>query len=274
MSSLFFIIATLAYFVGTVGYFFYIVRNSNGVAITANCILIIGFFFHTVGLINLTSQMRYLPVTSLPQSLSFFAWTIMLAYLIFQWRFNIRILGAFVSPLAVFFMLLSPAIPSHIVPQIPIFKSMWFMAHISFVFLSNAMFAIAFCAGIMYLIQEKQIKQKKLGTLFRRLPSLEKLDKTNYICLIIGFPLLTTGLITGFIYANHVWHGYWHWDPKEIFALVTWSIYAVLLHERLAVGWRGRRAAILAIVGFIAVIVTFLGVNLFLKGHHFYFRVS
>ncbi len=274
MSSLFFIIATVAYFVGSVGYFFYVIRNSNSVARAANIALVIGFAFHTVGIYILARKFGYLPVTSIPQTLSLFAWTIVLAYLVFQWRFDIKILGTFVSPLAMFFMLLSPAIPSGVVHQIPVLKSIWVVVHISLIFLSNALFAIAFCAGIMYLIQEKQIKKKTFGVLFRRLPSLEKLDKTNYICLLIGFPLLTGGLITGFIYASRVWHGYWHWDPKEIFAMVTWAIYAVLFHERLAVGWRGKKAAIMAIIGFIAVIVTFLGVNIFLKGHHFYFRVS
>jgi ABC-type transport system involved in cytochrome c biogenesis permease subunit len=79
---------------------------------------------------------------------------------------------------------------------------------------------------------------------------------------------MTIGLITGFGYASTAWKSYWNWDPKEVFALVTWLIYAVLLHERLTVGWRGRRAAWLAIFGFLAVLTTFLGVNLFLKGHH------
>jgi len=183
MSSFFFIVATLAYFVGSVGYFFYIVRNSNSVARAAYIALVIGFFFHTIGIYMLIKYLGYLPVTSIPQMLSIFAWTIVLAYLIFQWRFNIKILG------------------SRMVHQIPILKSIWVVVHISLIFLSNALFAIAFCAGIMYLIQEKQIKKKTFGVLFRRLPSLEKLDKTNYICLLIGFPLLTGGLITGFIYA-------------------------------------------------------------------------
>ncbi len=274
MSSFLFILATLCYFICSVGYFFYILSNSDTVAKAAFLTLLVGFLFHTSGLFILFFTFGYLPVSSLPESLSLFAWTIVLAFIIFQWRFNIRVLGTFVSPLAVFFMLLSPAIPEHVGRQIPILKSVWVVVHISLVFLSNALFAIAFCAGIMYLIQEKQIKKGAFGLLFKRLPSLEKLDKANHVCLIIGFPLLTAGLITGFIYAGHVWRSYWHWDPKEIFAIVTWSIYAVLLHERLAVGWRGRKAAILAIVGFIAVIVTFLGVNLFFKGHHFYFQVS
>jgi ABC-type transport system involved in cytochrome c biogenesis permease subunit len=79
---------------------------------------------------------------------------------------------------------------------------------------------------------------------------------------------MTAGLITGFAYAAVVWHSPWNWDPKEILSLITWIIYAVLVHERLAVGWRGRRAAWLSILGFSATILTFVGASLLLSGHH------
>jgi ABC-type transport system involved in cytochrome c biogenesis permease subunit len=100
------------------------------------------------------------------------------------------------------------------------------------------------------------------------LPSLETLDSLNYVCLTFGFPLITVGLISGFVYAGAVLRSFWHWDPKEILAVITWLIYAVLLHERLAVGWRGRRAAIMAIIGFSIILVTFVGASLILRGHH------
>jgi ABC-type transport system involved in cytochrome c biogenesis permease subunit len=88
------------------------------------------------------------------------------------------------------------------------------------------------------------------------------------VFIFTGFTLLTIGLITGFIYAQQVWGRFWSWDVKEIWSGITWLIYAALLHERLVAGWRGRRAAIMAIIGFAAVVFTFLGVNLFLEGHH------
>jgi ABC-type transport system involved in cytochrome c biogenesis permease subunit len=120
----------------------------------------------------------------------------------------------------------------------------------------------------MYLLQERQIKGKKRGFLFSRLPNLGVLDQISHHCLLVGFPLMTAGLVAGFAYASFVWHSVWRWDPKEILSLITWLIYAILIHERLAVGLRGRRAAWLAIFGFSAVLITFLGVNLLLKGHH------
>jgi cytochrome c-type biogenesis protein CcsB len=135
-------------------------------------------------------------------------------------------------------------------------------------------FAVAFGAGIMYLLMERELKRKKLGAIFKRLPSLNVLDDINYRCLTIGFPLLTLGIITGSIWASLAWGSYWTWDPKEVWSLITWLLYAALLHGRMTVGWRGRKAAILAIVGFCAVLFTFLGVNLLLPGLHTYSNLS
>lgn len=265
---IFSVITTLLYTIGTVGYLIYVIRTELAIHRVAYGFLLAGFVSHSLGLALLVSQIREMPVTTLPQTFSLFAWTIVGSYLAFQLKFNIRILGTFVSPLAVVFMLLSSAIPSRVIPTSQIFKSFWLTLHVATMFVGNAIFALAFCAGIMYLLQERQIKKKSFGLLYQRLPSLETLDSLNYVCLTFGFPLITIGLISGFIYAGAVWRSFWHWDPKEILAVVTWLIYAVLLHERLAVGWRGRRAAIMAIIGFSAILVTFVGASLLLKAHH------
>jgi len=265
---LFSVITTLLYAVGTVGYLIYVIRTEKAIHRIAYGFLLAGFLSHTLELAMLVSQIRQMPVTTLPQTFSLFAWAIVGSYLAFQLKFNIRILGTFVSPLAVVFMLLSSAIPGRVIPNSKLFKSFWLTLHVATMFIGMAIFALAFCAGIMYLLQERQIKSKSFGLLYRRLPSLEVLDSLNYVCLTIGFPLITIGLISGFVYAGAVWQSFWHWDPKEILSVVTWLIYAVLLHERLAVGWRGRRAAIMAIVGFSAILITFVGTSIILKVHH------
>ncbi|UCG22476.1 MAG: c-type cytochrome biogenesis protein CcsB [Deltaproteobacteria bacterium] len=261
-------VTTLLYSVGTVGYLIYVVRTELIIHRVAYAFLLAGFLSHSLGLALLVSQIRQMPVTTLPQTFSLFAWAIVGSYLAFQLKFNIRVLGTFVSPLAVIFMILSSAIPGRIIPTSQLFKSFWLTLHVTTIFIGNAIFALAFCAGIMYLLQERQIKTKSFGLLYRRLPSLETLDSINYVCLTFGFPLITIGLISGFVYAGAVLRSFWHWDPKEILAVITWLIYAVLLHERLAVGWRGRRAAIMAIIGFTVILVTFVGASLILKGHH------
>jgi cytochrome c-type biogenesis protein CcsB len=265
---LFSVITTLLYAVGTVGYLIYIIRTNTAIHRIAYGFLLAGFLSHTLGLLLLAGHIRQMPVTTLPQTFSLFAWAVVGSYLAFQLKFNIRILGTFVSPLAVIFMLLSSAIPSRAIPSSQLFKSVWLTFHVATMFIGMAIFALAFCAGIMYLLQERQIKSKNFGLLYRRLPSLEVLDSLNYVCLTFGFPLITIGLISGFVYAGAVWRSFWHWDPKEILSVVTWLIYAVLLHERLAVGWRGRRAAIMAIIGFSVILVTFVGTSVVLKVHH------
>ncbi len=265
---LFSVITTLLYAVGTVGYLIYVIRTEKAIHRIAYGFLLAGFLSHTLGLLLLAGHIRQMPVTTLPQTFSLFAWAVVGSYLAFQLKFNIRILGTFVSPLAVIFMLLSSAIPGRVIPNSKLFKSFWLTFHVATIFIAMAIFALAFCAGVMYLLQERQIKSKNFGLLYRRLPSLEVLDSLNYVCLTFGFPLITIGLISGFVYAGAVWQSFWHWDPKEILSVVTWLIYAVLLHERLAVGWRGRRAAIMAIIGFSVILVTFVGTSVILKVHH------
>ncbi|MFH1758908.1 MAG: cytochrome c biogenesis protein CcsA, partial [Pseudomonadota bacterium] len=100
--------------------------------------------------------------------------------------------------------------------------------------------------------------------------ALKVLDDLNYRCLTFGFPLLTLGIISGSVWADSAWGSYWSWDPKETWSLITWFLYAALLHGRLTGGWRGRKAAIFSIVGFGALVFSFLGVNLLLTGLHSY----
>ncbi len=268
MEALFLVIATFCYASGTVGYLIYLFKDREPIHRVSWLILFVGAVFHAVAIMLRSVQIGQLAVTNSQEALSFFAWILVLTYLVVQLRLKLRILGSFVSPLAVIFMMASTLLPVHIVPKSELFKSGWVILHVTALFLANALFALAFSVGIMYLLQERQIKSKNFGFLYPRLPSLEKLDMISHYCLIVGFPLMTGGLVAGFAYASMVWHSPWNWDPKEILSLVTWFIYAILLHERLAVGWRGRKAAWLAIFGFSAVLITFLGVNLFLKGHH------
>jgi len=156
----------------------------------------------------------------------------------------------------------------------PMLDSWWFPIHVGLAFLGNAVFAVAFIAGVMYLLQERMLKNKRLSALFFRLPSLDTLDSLNYRCLTWGFPLMTMGIISGAVWAHSAWGSYWRWDPKETWALISWFVYAALLHGRLAIGWRGRRAALLAIIGFLCLLFTFLGVNLLLSGLHSYESLS
>jgi len=232
--------------------------------------LAVGFFVHTLALVLRYIEAGYTPITNLHESLSFFSWSIVGVYLVLYLKYRVDVLAAFISPMAAVLIILASLFPKEILPVAPVLDSFWLPIHVILAFIGDAMFALAFAAGVMYLIQERQIKSKKIGPFYYRLPALKDLDDLSYRCLTFGFPLLTLGIITGSVWAETAWGSYWSWDPKETWSLVTWFLYAALLHGRLTVGWRGRRAAIFAIVGFAALVFTFLGVNLLLSGLHVY----
>ncbi len=228
-----------------------------------------GLACHTLVLIQRTMAYGYLPVAVFGEALLLFDWVLVAAFLILNWRYPIHVLGALVAPLAALLVYGSLVLPQGQVGAVsPLLRGFWLTAHIGLALGGYAALTLNFLGGIFYLIQERQIKAKKFGFFYRRLPSLSQLDTLNYWCLTIGFPLFTGGIITGSLYAQHTLGRFWSWDPKEVLTLIAWLIYAVLLHERLTVGWRGRRASMLAILGFLVLVITFVGANLWMSGYH------
>ena len=268
MGYLWFNLALFFDLVATGGFIVYIIRQEKWVFTLSYWILAAGFAFLTVFLGYRYYLLGTAPVLDFKSALSFFSWSIILAYLIFQFKFRLMVLGSFVAPFAAFLMIVSSTLPWVQGPVKPLFKSIWLTVHVVTIFMGDALFAITFLAAVMYLIQERQIKKKKLGSFFKRLPSLATLDTINYYALIYGFPFLTVGMITGSIYAQLALGSYWRWDPKEVWSLITWLFYAALIHERLRVGWRGGRAAIMSIVCFSVLIFTFVGVSFWMGGYH------
>ena len=129
--------------------------------------------------------------------------------------------------------------------------------------------AMAFGAGLVYLYLERKIKTKaKLPNFSKDLPSLETFDRANHWAVCIGFPLYTISMLSGFVWASFTWKRVISWDPKELISLVIWLIFALLYHQRLGLGWRGRKPAKTAIVLFVLCMVSLLGVNFLLPTHH------
>jgi cytochrome c-type biogenesis protein CcsB len=162
---------------------------------------------------------------------------------------------------------------SGIEPLVPALQSNWLLYHVITCFLGYACFAVACGISIMYLIKirsEGPDSNAAAGGVVSMFPSARILDDMNYRSIMIGFPLLTLGIITGAAWANYAWGTYWSWDPKETWSLIVWFVYAAFLHARITRGWVGKRAAWLSIIGFAATIFCYLGVNLFLSGLHSY----
>lgn len=268
MDTIFFQLALFAYLIATAGFLFFIIKKNKKLGSWSHRILIVAFALNSIYLVLAYYRLGAVPALDFKAALSFFSWTIIAAYLIFQLKFRITVLGSFVVPFSTFLMILSSTIPISTITVNPIFKTVWLPLHVATSLLGDAIFAIACIAGIMYLIQERQIKTKRLGAFYTRLPSLNSLDSINYYAIRYGFLLLTIGMITGSIVAQGAHGSYWLWDPKEVWSLITWLCYAILLHQRMVIGWRGRRSAIMSIGCFFVLIFTFVGVNFLMEGYH------
>jgi cytochrome c-type biogenesis protein CcsB len=211
-----------------------------------------------------------IPVTNLYESLVFFAWSVNLFYLLVEWKYKSWTFGAFVMPIAFGTMLFAFTNESSIEPLVPALQSYWLHAHVITCFVGYAAFAVSAGVATMYLMKAKREKRNMTGGVVALFPSTKILDDLVYKSIMWGFPFLTAGIITGAAWANYAWGTYWSWDPKETWSLIVWLVYAAFLHARVTRGWHGRRAAILSIVGFLATIFCYLGVNLVLSGLHSY----
>ena len=268
MAQLLSSLALLFVLAATAGFVVYLVKQQKQIYRWSYGALLSGFVFLSLLLVCQYAAIGTAPVLTFKASLLFFAWAIIGAYLGFHLKFRLMVLGSFIAPLAAILMIVSTSLPAPMITVKPMLKSLWLSVHVGTVFAGDGIFAITFAAAIMYLMQEREIKGKKFGALYRRLPSLDTLDSINHYSLMYGFAFLTIGMITGAMYAQHALGTYWRWDPKEVWSLITWLFYAVLLHERLAVGWRGRRAAIMSIFAFLILIFTFVGASLWLSDYH------
>ncbi|MFH2092852.1 MAG: c-type cytochrome biogenesis protein CcsB [Pseudomonadota bacterium] len=238
-------------------------------------VLVIGFFDNTAGILLRwieSYQMGYghAPFANMYESLVFFSWTVAILYIFVELKYKERIIGVFASPLiflAIAYASLSPDISSKISPLIPALKSNWLIAHVITCFLGYAGFAVAFGFSIMYFVKPKD---PDAVTVFAKLPSWEIIDELTYQMIVFGFLFLTIGIITGAVWANSAWGKYWTWDPKETWSLITWFVYAIFMHLRMIRGWYGKDLAWVSIIGFLAVLFTYFGVNFFLSGLHSY----
>ncbi len=258
----------MIYLAGTVGYLLFLFRQKDRVQQVSFYVLAAGAVFHLVHIALQVVVLGNIPVHNMQQTLSIGAFALVVVFIYIRQVFKLKILGVFASALITLIMIVVMLIPETPPDQSEVLKSFWLWFHIILVFSGEAALALACGTGILYLLQENAIKSKKQGFFFKRLPSLDLLDSTSYTCITTGFTLLTFGLVTGFIYAKTALGRFWGWDQKEIWSMVTWLFYAVLLHCRLYSGWRGRKSAIMTIVGFGLIVFTFLGVNLLLGGYH------
>jgi cytochrome c-type biogenesis protein CcsB len=275
-SQTFFNISMAIYLICSLGYLVFAATRNLRIGTLCTYLLLLGLLVHSAGLVFRWVETHqtgygYVPLSNMYESLVFFSWTIILIYLILEFKYRQKIIGVFVTPFAFLAIALTSIIPgvdAKITPLVPALQSNWLAIHVITCFLGYASFAVSFGISVLYLVQDKTGTGKEKGS--KWLPSPSVLDEINYKSIVIGFPMLTLGIVTGAAWANYAWGSYWSWDPKETWSLITWFVYAAFLHARLTRDWRGRKAAILSIVGFCAVLFTYFGVNYIISGLHSY----
>lgn len=192
---------------------------------------------------------------------SFCAWSACGVYLLLQFKTKTRLLGAFISPFILFFIIAAAGQEAgkSLLPEN--LRNWLITAHLALTIVGEVLFILASCAGAMFMIQDSLLKHKKLSSMSRILPSLNDLDKINHICLLWGFPLLTLGIFAGAVFAGFAWKAGWPVDPKIIWTVSAWIIYGFLLHQRLAIGWKGFRMAVVSCAVFILFLLSYVGVR-------------
>ena len=220
-------------------------------------ILWVGFLFHFAFLCLRWLRSGHVPLLSAFEFVNSFAFLIILVFLLFARRERNRMLGVFLLPVSLLLMFYAAFMSRIIEPEIPIFNSLLLQFHVLTTIAGYAAWAITFAASISYLYLER--KPDTDPRLF---------DRMAYKAAFIAFCFLTVGIISGALWGDRVFGQLWFWDPKETWSFITWLIFMAYLHARYTLDWRGRRAAIMAIVGFAAVVFTYVGVDFLLPQIH------
>jgi cytochrome c-type biogenesis protein CcsB len=261
-------LALLLYFAATVfgGLSLVNSRDSNRRATALS--LALGFLVQGAAIIVSSFEVGTIAVGTLAEQGALFACLLVGVYLLAQLRYRLAVLGAIVGPIGFIGALVALVAHGGAQDVPPLLRSPWLAVHVTLAFLGNAAFALACLVSVVYLWQERQLKSHSVGQLVRRLPSLETLDNVNFKFLGWGFVLLTMSIVSGVMWAELSFGRFWSWEPRTIWTSIIWLLYAVLLHGRVTVGWGGRRAAALTIVGFGVLFIAFIGVNVLTPGQH------
>jgi len=261
-------ISLVAYLLATLASGWGIVSPGRLARRTSTVCLGIGFALQALAVVDRSLQLGTVAITTFADQVSFFALFLAGVYLVTQVRFRLAVLAAVVGPIGFIGVLAALVAHGGAPDPPPELRSPWLFVHVTLAYLGNAAFALACLVSLVYLWEERQLKAHSVGQFLWRLPSLERLDTVNFKFLTWGFVLLTLGIVSGVLWAELYIGRFWSWEPRTIWTTIIWMIYAALLQGRVTVGWGGRRAAALTIVGFGVLFVAFIGVNVLAPGQH------
>lgn len=268
-----FLLVLAGYFLGATLHLLGIVLARPGLRRLGSLATVAGFVLHTADLAALLGTEGGTALLSGEFYFSLLAWSLLVIFLFLWWRLRLELLGLLAGPLALGLFLSSQAVTATRMPLPKALGGLFFGLHIGALFLSISLLAMAFGAGLAYLFLERKIKTKeKLRGFAKALPSLSTCDTVNRWAVIAGFPLYTIGLLSGFVWAKLTWNRVFSYDPKEIIAIAVWLFFAFLFHQRMFLGWRGRKTARMAIWIFSLTLVSLLVINFFVPTHHSFSR--
>ena len=253
-----FITAALLYTVSCGLYLTFLARGTSRSGVWATRVLGGAAASHVGFLLTDYGASGNIPYGDIHQTLSLASLLIILAYLLAHARFKVRVLGAFITPVTLLFFV-GAGVGTR-VPQVPSdVRSALLPIHIGVNVLGIVAFTLAFATALAYLIQERLLREKRIGGLFQRLPPLDQLDSLGFRLVTLGFPLLTVGVVTGTLVAARLAPGTLALTPTQGLAVASWLVFAGVLLLRVAAGWRGRRAAVGTLVGFVCAALVLLG---------------
>ncbi len=260
-------IASFLYIAGAALYFSSPFLKVQRIAKLATFTTVLALLVHTLSFLVRWAEtyrmgLGHLHIVTLYESLSFIVWTVILTYLIIEFKFKNKAIGSFVIPLAA--VLLSYTVmlssPESTIGPIPeVLQGNFYNYHVIPCFFGYGAFTLSFGASIIFLIKKRKISKNRPETgMLQFFPSVDLLDEIIYKTIAVGFIFFTIQLIAGMFRTKIIWGSYWEWDPTQIFGLLTWLIYSIILHGKYMRWWSGGLTAILSIIGFITAILGFL----------------
>ncbi len=295
LDSILLALAAIAYTASAGSAAFMFLRGSNASLRRIQITFGVAMIPHALAVVARAVDLGAFPIASVHDGLAAFGLLAALFAIGIATRGGVPQVTAVAAPLLAGVTILAVLVPpTQAVPEA--LRSAWLGVHIALALMGDAAFAVAGVVAILYLVQERRLKNKTLPTRntatrgnaegprgrgnaegprgrgntgnINTLPALDILDRVSVRLIQIGFPLMTLGLLTGSLYGKQVWGVYWSWDPRNTISLLVWVLYALMIHARWMIGWRGRKAAILTVVGVIAILIAFVGLGLAGVGTH------
>lgn len=225
---------------------------------------VFGFIFHSAAIVARWVATGHVPVMATYENSLSGTWFVMLTYFIMRYAFPLsRPFGVAVVPLVLLVLGNGIQTGGVLQPLEPPYKSKWLYVHVLFAWFAFGAYVIAFASGVMYVLKGRG----RTGGILKRLPELKLLDELSFRLILFGFFSEAIMVGSGAIWAHGLWGRYWGWDPVETWSLISWLIYGLNLHLRVTLGWRGERAAWLAIGSLIGVLFVFFGIGYLSKVH-------